>query len=256
VLGESLPAPLAGNRAWLYARRAEREFAAARAGHALACAMSALRLAPANPAARAVIEWVRRRVEPILPAVDAVELVRSMEEVEGWLTAAEATLLARAVAATPLSDGACVVEIGSYHGRSTLVIALAIAASKRPLRLIAIDPHVGYAFSDGSDTYESLMSTLRAHGVEAPVDVVRAQSVDVPLDRPIGMAFIDGLHDRAAVSADHAHLAPHVVNGGLVLFHDYVGEFPGVVDVVNDLLTRDSYELVAYTDSLVALRRI
>jgi predicted O-methyltransferase YrrM len=218
--------------------------------------MRALGLVPANPAASAVIERVRRRVEPVLPSVDTDQLVRSMETVEGWLTAPEATLLARSVAATPIATNAWIVEIGSYHGRSTLVIALAIAASVRPLRLMAIDPHAGYAFSDGRDTYESLLSTLRAHQVEGIVDVVRARSLDVALRRPVGMVFIDGLHDYASVSADYAHVAPHVIEGGLIVFHDYRLEFPGVVDVVNELLTEDAHALVGYADSLIALRRI
>src|SRR3954471_23167197 len=55
--------------------------------------------------------------------------------VEGWLTEAQAERLA-AAAAAPRPAGA-VVEIGSFRGRSTIVLARAAG------HVVAIDPHAG-----------------------------------------------------------------------------------------------------------------
>src|SRR4051794_29450787 len=58
--------------------------------------------------------------------------------VEGWMTDAQARRLwdrARAVAA-----GGRIVEIGSFRGRSTIVLATAAADA---VEVVAIDPHAG-----------------------------------------------------------------------------------------------------------------
>ncbi len=248
--------PLAGNLACRHTWRAQRALGQGRSGPALAHAMLASHLVPAHRMAAAALEVVARRVAPILPDVDAAAIVAAMDLVEGWLTPAEAGLLARCVAGAPAVDGMELVEIGSYCGRSTVSLALAIRACGRPLRLTAIDPHQGYAFAGGRDTYQLLVDTLKASGVDDLVDVVRARSVDVALVRPVGLVFIDGLHDGESVRTDYAHMGPHVTRDGLVAFHDYRTAFPGVMGVVNDLLLGSEHELVGFVDSLVVLRRL
>src|SRR3954470_19468452 len=57
---------------------------------------------------------------------------------EGWLTDAQADRLA--AAAWRLGTGARVVEIGSFRGRSTIVLARAAPADAE---VVAIDPHLG-----------------------------------------------------------------------------------------------------------------
>jgi predicted O-methyltransferase YrrM len=247
--------PAARYHAWLIARRAQRELAAGKPGAAAALAMQARTLDAASPLANEVVTSVRALITDALPVVHASPWADAIEQVEGWLTAAEAALLARCVAAAPVDLASTAVEIGSYKGRSTLLLALAIAELGSPLRLTAIDPHSGYHFGGGLDTYGALVETLRAHGVDSVVDVIRARSVDVPLVGPIALAFVDGLHDLDSVRADHAHLTPQIVRGGLVVFHDYRELFPGVVEAVNEVMLGDSYELAGWRDSIIALRR-
>src|SRR3954469_15181135 len=58
--------------------------------------------------------------------------------VEGWLTGEQAARLA--AAARRLGPGARVVEIGSFRGRSTIVLA---RAAPHDAEVIAFDPHLG-----------------------------------------------------------------------------------------------------------------
>jgi predicted O-methyltransferase YrrM len=255
VLTDIVP-PIVANRAWVYARRAELELSKGESAAALAWAMLSQRLAPNNPAASRSIRIVRQRVSTLIPVVDTEVPVVAMSKVEGWFTADEAALLVRCATAAPRDAAGGVVELGSYRGRSTVAIALAIQRSGKPIRMTAIDPHADYAFGDGSNTYQSLIGTLADNGVEALVDVISARSVDVEFDKPLSMVFIDALHDESSVRADYRHVAPHLLPGGLILFHDYTDGFPGVVNVVNDLLLSGSYELVGFVDSLISLRRI
>ena len=147
------------------------------------------------------------------------------------------------------------LEIGSYKGRSTLAIGLAISELGLPLHLMAVDPHEGYRFGDGADTYAVLSSNLTRNGLDRLVTVVRAASTDVRLETPIAFALIDGLHDAESVRADHAHISPFLVEGGLIAFHDYFEHYPGILDFVDELLTTDRYEFVDCADRLVILRR-
>jgi hypothetical protein len=135
------------------------------------------------------------------------------------------------------------------------VLSLAIVGLGLPLRVLAVDPHSGYHVGGEAGTLTALAQTLREHGVESIVDVVRSRSIDVRLEHTVALAFIDGLHDAASVRADHDHIAPHVVRGGLVAFHDYRERFPGVMRTVHELLDGRDYDLAGWVDSIVVLRR-
>ena len=246
--------------AWLTARRARWELEAGRNGMAAALAMSSRVFGVPSPLADEVIGSVRVRIAGELPEIrgrDARRWFEAINPIEGWLTEGEATILARCVAATTTMTTSTTraVEIGSYKGRSTVLLALTIKELGSRLRLMAIDPHIGYHFGGGANTYELLHETIFKHSVEGVVDVVRARSTDVRLREPLALVFIDGLHDRVSVREDHAHVAPSVILGGLVVFHDYREQFPGVFETVNELLCGGSYELVGWCESIIALRK-
>jgi uncharacterized SAM-dependent methyltransferase len=64
--------------------------------------------------------------------------------VPGWLEDAEAELLIAAAAHVATGSGpAILVEIGSYQGRSPIVLAATLRARSPQSRLFAIDPHEG-----------------------------------------------------------------------------------------------------------------
>ena len=72
-------------------------------------------------------------------------------------------------------------------------------------------------------------------GLEQVVVPIRKHSTDVRWNLPIGLLFVDGLHDYLSVSRDFDHFAPWVVPGGLVAFHDYgKRDFPGVTTFVDE----------------------
>ena len=61
-----------------------------------------------------------------------------LPDVEGWLTEAQAARLDGCARAVP--PGGRIVEIGSFRGRSTIVLARAAAAG---VEVVAVDPHLG-----------------------------------------------------------------------------------------------------------------
>ncbi len=73
-----------------------------------------------------------------MPETDFASVLARTADVDGWLTDAQARRLYDRAA--DLGTGTRIVEIGSFRGKSTIV--LASAAGDR-VELIAIDPHAG-----------------------------------------------------------------------------------------------------------------
>lgn len=83
--------------------------------------------------------------------------------------------------------------------------------------------------------------------------------------REIDLLFMDGDHRESAVERDWQEWSPHVVSGGLIIFHDartFVGGWTlkehGPVRLVDRLFRRDplpGWKIVGEVDSLVAVQR-
>src|SRR3954464_14957032 len=118
--------------------------------------------------------------------------------VEGWLTEAQARRLWDAAQRVP-ADG-LVVEIGSFRGRSAIVMAQALAEGAR---LVAIDPHAGgdrgpqeieAEASRGEDDFLAFHENMRAAGIESRVEHVRLMSSDAydSVNGAIDLLYVDG----------------------------------------------------------------
>jgi predicted O-methyltransferase YrrM len=142
---------------------------------------------------------------------------------EGWLTEAQARRL-WAAASRSRPSGA-VVEIGSFRGRSTVVLALAAGS------VVAIDPHAGSdrgpqeiapEASRGNADHAAFEANLARAGVGDRVRHVRkfsdAASADV--DGPLSLLYVDGAHRFGPARADIAGWGGRVVSGGTMLVHD------------------------------------
>jgi predicted O-methyltransferase YrrM len=158
-----------------------------------------------------------------LSFADALSAVRG---VEGWMTDAQLHRLWDAAAAAP--DGATIVEIGSFHGRSAIVLAL---GAGRQARVWAIDPHAGSDRGPGEirgalDTGErdkvTFHANLAAAGVANCVEHLRRFSdmAHGDVDGAIDLLHVDGAHRYAPARDDIADWGARVRPGGQVLIHD------------------------------------
>jgi MMP 1-O-methyltransferase len=128
------------------------------------------------------------------------------------------------------------IEVGSYRGRSTLL--LAAAAASAGTHVITIDHHrgseehqPGWEYHDPSlvdpavgllDTLPSFRQVIATSGLEAHVIAVVGRSTDVGRywRAPAGLVFIDGSHTDESAQSDYATWSPHVAPGGLLAIHD------------------------------------
>jgi len=202
------------------------------------------------------------------PAPPAPNLIRqpiltAMRQVSGWLADDEADLL---ITATDQALGACpdaraLVEIGSFRGKGTTVIASVVRAMRPDARVFAVDPHDGVVgaldrgLSRHGPTLEQFRHNIAQAGLTTFVETVQAKAPDVAWSEPICFLLVDGLHDHASVARDFNHFESFLADSALVAFHDYADYFPGVKTFVDELLRRDRYELISKASSLIVLRR-
>jgi predicted O-methyltransferase YrrM len=142
------------------------------------------------------------------------DVFESVRDIDGWLTKAQARLLYERAAA--LSPGARIVEIGSHHGRSTIVLATAAPEAE----LIAIDPYEeDEARPADLERFEHNLERAR---VRDRVRHVHAASTAALPEVPgeIDLLYIDGAHDLKTAHADIEGWGARVRDGGTMLIHD------------------------------------
>ena len=169
------------------------------------------------------------------------------EGVEGFLTEHEALYLSRLAAEGP-GMGA-IVEIGSYHGKSTVLIAHASQAAGRE-KVVAIDPKKGGAIDE-------FHRNLARAGVTSHVTPIVATSDDAAekWQGPIRLLWIDGAHSYEQVGRDFRNWTPFLVEDGIVAFHDTY-EWEGVRRVIDEeVIPSERFALVGLVDSITAFRK-
>jgi len=183
--------------------------------------------------------------------------------VEGYFHRDEGRLLFEtAVSALTHFPDHAIVELGSYCGKSTVILGKAVQWHGGHSKVYAIDPHEGeMMFPEGLQRHPSTLSRFMKNidlcGVVAAVKLIQKRSFEVAWDKPIGLLFIDALHDYENVSRDFKHFSGSIVGGGRVAFHDYeLNDHPGVTRRVNELLAGPDFIKEKQVDSLIVLRKI
>jgi predicted O-methyltransferase YrrM len=140
-----------------------------------------------------------------------------------------------------ISDGAVLVEIGCWQGRSTVYLASCIKDSGKAAAFYAIDHGRGgtrkTAVGKDSTTAGILAANILDCGVEDFVVQIVAPSVRAVRlfhDGTVDFCFIDGSHDYQSVLRDIAAWWPKIRIGGSLAGHDYTARWPGVGQAVNE----------------------
>lgn len=157
------------------------------------------------------------------------------EKVPGFLGEREARFLGLLAALIPAKG--VIVEIGSYKGRSTVMLAK-VASHYGSGPVVSIDPHT-HVLSNASDerqqpsTFDDFQLSIRAADVESHVEIHRAYSQEVSKDwkRPIRLLWIDGDHTYEGAKTDFDRFSPFLVPTGVVALHDVLNNFPGPIRV-------------------------
>lgn len=181
-----------------------------------------------------------------------------MSEVEGWFTEPEAHLLMFSAALALMRAPHALVEVGSYCGRSTVVLGNVVKAVCPASKLYAIDPHKGETAPGESTsrlTLERFRDNIESAGLSLVVETVPKYSFEVAWNQPISFLLIDGFHDYLNVSRDFRHFRGWLAPGSYVAFHDYDVQYPDVKVFVNELLASGSFQELQLAGSLMVLEK-
>jgi predicted O-methyltransferase YrrM len=203
-----------------------------------------------------------------------MELPLDLATVKGFLDAEEA----RALYAAGLAEAerGPLLEIGSYCGKSAVVLGAAVKA--RGSVLFTVDHHRGSeenqpgwqyhdpelwdAAAESLDTLPEFRRTIRRAALEDTVIAIIGHSHTVARHwkTPLAMLFIDGGHSMAAALGDWRGWSPHLMQGGLIAIHDV---FPDPADggrppyeIYRMALASGLYEEEGAVKSLCFLRRL
>ncbi len=136
--------------------------------------------------------------------------------ITGWLTRDQALRLWSE--AVRLPPGALVVEIGSHHGRSTVVLAAAVDGRGS---VVAVDPFVEGRLFGGAPTRAAFEANLATYGLTETVRLVADYSTRLRpgWTEPIDLLYVDGKHDYWTCS-DDLRWSRHLRDGSTLLVHD------------------------------------
>ncbi|HET9379924.1 MAG TPA: class I SAM-dependent methyltransferase [Streptomyces sp.] len=211
-----------------------------------------------------------------MTAAPEPEIMAAFEAAKGFMPADEGlALYAAAVRAGRL--GLPLLEVGTYCGRSTIL--LAEAARQAGVTALTVDHHrgseeqqPGWDYHDPTtvdpelgvmDTLPAFRRTLHRAGLEEHVVALVGRSPQVAKvwSAPLGLVFVDGGHTDEHATADYEGWAPRVAEGGLLVVHDVfpdpVDEFTGQAPyrVYLRALASGAFTEDAVTGSLRVLRR-
>jgi predicted O-methyltransferase YrrM len=189
---------------------------------------------------------------------DALEAVRS---VEGWMTDDQARKLwDRASALRPPGR---VVEIGSYRGRSAIVLG---RAAPDGVEVVAIDPHAGNdrgpqqiigPAEEGQKDHEAFLTNLEQAGVAGRVRHVRkpSEAATAEVDGDIDLLYIDGAHRYGPALDDVRRWGDRVRTGGTLLIHDSFSSIGVTLALLTALFAGKRFRYVGRAQSMAEYRR-
>ncbi len=181
-------------------------------------------------------------------------------DVDGWMTPGQGATL-HDTAARCRTDG-LIVEIGSFRGRSTIVLA---SAAPPGVEVVAIDPHAGndrgpqeiegYRDAAAAD-HDVFDANLRAAGVADRVRHVRdfSDAAHAAVDGEVDVLYVDGAHRYAPARADIASWGARVSGGGTMLIHDSFSSIGVTFAILRELVFGRRFRYVGRSRSMAIYR--
>jgi predicted O-methyltransferase YrrM len=190
------------------------------------------------------------------------DALASVTDVDGWMTDDQARRLWDRASALPA--GSTVVEIGSFRGRSAIVLA---KAALPEVEVVAIDPHAGNDAGPqeisrpaeaGQADHDVFVANLEAAGVRDRIRYVRAFSQEAldQVDTEVELLYIDGAHRYAPARDDIRRWGARVADGGTLLIHDSFSSIGVTFAILTSLLLSGRYRYAGRAQSMAEYRRV
>ena len=190
------------------------------------------------------------------------EALAAARGVEGWLSDDQARRLWDRARVVP--PGGQIVEIGSYRGRSAIVLGR--AAGDRT-EVVAIDPHAGNdrgpqqiqgTAEEGEADNRAFHANLDRARVADAVRHVRRRSQDAlrVVSGGVDLLYVDGAHRFSPARNDIASWGARVRPGGTMLVHDAFSSIGVTLALIRLLAFGGEFAYVGRSRSLAEYRRV
>jgi predicted O-methyltransferase YrrM len=189
------------------------------------------------------------------------QTLRDVWDVPGWLRSEQAKRLWDVAARVP--QGGQIVEIGSYQGRSTIVLA---RAAPETVSVFSIDPHAGNDRSpgvrkgspeEGQRDHVAFQENLRSRGLTGCVRHLRkpSQTAHEDVKGDIDFLFVDGSHRYREALDDLRRWGMRVRDGGTMCVHDTYTSLFVTAAIYRSVALSGGWRYVGREKSLAEYRR-
>lgn len=153
------------------------------------------------------------------------------ESVDGWFGEPDKRAYDRAVA--KYSNDDIFVEIGSFKGRSSSIMAVNIINSKKDIKFYCVDTWMGSeehqeggAYEDKDVVSNTLFETFLKNispvsDYITPIKKPSLEAVNEFQDKSLSFVFIDASHKYEDVKSDMNAWHPKIKSGGILSGHDW-----------------------------------
>ncbi len=174
------------------------------------------------------------------------------------LTSAEAKLLLSLAKDIPRKG--VIVEIGSYTGGSTILLAKGSRMTKGK-KVYAIDAHTHVRHrEDGVEIFSTIpafrenLKNANVHDWVIPVVKMSARAVS-GWKNPVGLLWIDGSHDYRYVKMDFLLWEKYLVEEGIIAFHDT--NWPGPNRVIKEYIQNsERFNIIKKVDTITVVKKV
>lgn len=129
-----------------------------------------------------------------------------------------------------LKDGAKIVEVGCWKGKSVAYLAVEVINSGKKIQVDAVDtwlgsneePHIKDVYVKTGRLYDLFLTNISpvSHVIN-PVRMTSIEAAKTYQDSSLDVVFIDACHEYECVKEDIAAWLPKVKSGGYLSGHDY-----------------------------------
>lgn len=160
------------------------------------------------------------------------DIIAKSQSVFGAFLPKEIEALAKT--ADSLGSNCNFVEIGSYFGRSSVVLGMVARKNNCHLTCVDIFKEIPSGLDSSKQVKQEFIKNMADANAKYTLMEMLSAEASKLYQKSIDLLFIDGDHSYEGVKEDIRLWLPKVKFGGFVLFHDYVGMHAGVKRAVDE----------------------